>query len=77
MSDENQEILIVVSKLKKFIKESAGMNTSDAVGPALSEVVRKVCLQAIENARQGGRKTVMDRDVLTVAEKLVAPPAIG
>ncbi len=59
MSDE---ILVVVSKLKKYVKEKAGMNTSGNVTEALSDRIRALCDQAIENARSDGRKTVMDRD---------------
>lgn len=65
--DENQqentgEVLVVASKLKAYIKEKGGMNTSAAVLPALSEKIRRLCDQAIEAAKNDGRKTVMDRD---------------
>jgi histone H3/H4 len=59
MSDE---VLIVVSKLKNYIKDSAGMNTAGNVSPRLSEIIRGLCDQAVQNARNDGRKTVMDRD---------------
>ncbi|MCC6931866.1 MAG: hypothetical protein IT292_01235 [Deltaproteobacteria bacterium] len=58
----SSEILVVASKLKKHIKENAGMNTSASVMNVLSERVREMCNQAIENAKSDGRKTVMDRD---------------
>lgn len=61
MSD-SKEVLIVASKLKKFIKEQAGMNTSAGVLEILSARVRDLCAQAIENAKNDGRKTVKDRD---------------
>lgn len=55
--------LVVVSKIKAFIKTSSGgMNTSSSVVPVLSKVVERECLKAIENAKADGRKTVMDRD---------------
>ena len=57
------EVLIVVSKLKAYIKAKSGMNTSDAIVPVLSDLVRHICDQAIESARSDGRKTVLDRDV--------------
>ncbi len=60
MSDP--EVLVVVSKLKNYIKSQSGMNTSGNVAPALSALIRQLCDQAIENARRDGRKTVMDRD---------------
>lgn len=56
------EVLVVASKLKNYIKDKAGMNTSAAVMPVLSERVRNLCNQAIEKAKSEGRKTVMDRD---------------
>lgn len=56
------ETLVVVSKIKKFIKDQADMNTSaSAMGP-LTRVVEEACKKAIEKARSDGRKTVMDRD---------------
>ncbi len=56
------DILIVVSKLKKYIRGKSGMNTSDTVMPVLSEHLRRVCDRAIEKAAEEGRKTVLDRD---------------
>ena len=56
------ETLVIVSKLKKYIKANGGMNTAGNVAPALSDQIRRLCNQAIENARSDGRKTVMDRD---------------
>ena len=60
MSDK--EVLVVVSKLKNYVKSAAGMNTAGNVAPALSDKIRGLCDRAIENARNDGRKTVMDRD---------------
>ncbi len=64
MSDAagEQEVLVVVSKIKNYIREASGMNTAANVAPALSGVIRQLCDQAIERARQDGRKTVKDRD---------------
>ena len=62
-AENDAEVLVVVSKLKNYIRSKSGMNTSGGVGSALSEIIRKVCDQAIENAKSDGRKTVMDRDV--------------
>ena len=56
------DILVVVSKLKAYIRSKAGMNTSGNVAPALSDIVRGLCDRAIDKAREDGRKTVMDRD---------------
>jgi histone H3/H4 len=57
-----QETLVVISKMKKYIKEAAGMNTSASASAALSEMIRKACDKAIESAKSDKRKTVMDRD---------------
>ena len=57
------EVLVVVSKLKAYIKAKSGMNTSDGIVPVLSDHLRRLCDQAIENAKSDGRKTVLDRDV--------------
>lgn len=60
-----KEVLVVASKLKNYIREKAGMNTSAAVMEALSDRIRTLCDQAIERARSEGRKTVMDRDFMS------------
>ena len=60
MSD--QEVLVVASKVKKYIRDSGDMKTSGTVLTALSERLRSMCDQAIQNARSDGRKTVLDRD---------------
>lgn len=60
--DLPRDILIVASKLKKYIKARSGMNTSDAVMGVLSDHVRKLCDQAIRTAGENERKTVLDRD---------------
>lgn len=59
---DGDEVLVVVSKLKKYIKERAGMNTStDVVGP-LSDHLRRVSDAAVAVAQKDGRKTVLERD---------------
>jgi histone H3/H4 len=65
MSEENtgkSETLVVASKLKNYIREKSGMNTSAAVIDVLSNKLRALCDEAVERAKQDGRKTVMDRD---------------
>ena len=59
---ESGEVLVVASKVKNYIRTNSGMNTSSTVMEALSRKIRKMCDQAIEHAKQDGRKTVMDRD---------------
>jgi histone H3/H4 len=61
-SNPNDEILVVVSKLKAYIKTKADMNTSGEVLDYLSDKLRALCDQAIQKARADGRKTVMARD---------------
>lgn len=56
------DVLVVVSKLKAYVRAKSGMNTSDGVVEVLSDYLRRVCDEAIRNAAADGRKTVMDRD---------------
>ncbi|HQU16480.1 MAG: hypothetical protein B7Z66_05100 [Chromatiales bacterium 21-64-14] len=60
---EGNEVLVVASKVKNYIRDKSGMNTSASVLEVLSNRLRAICDQAIENARRDGRKTVKDRDV--------------
>lgn len=57
------DILVVVSKVKKYVKAKAGMNTSDGVMPHLSDELRRICDHAINVAKQNGRVTILDRDM--------------
>jgi len=57
-----KDVLIVVSKLKKYIKDSSGMRTSDGCAEVLSDYVRKLCDRAVSNADADERRTVLDRD---------------
>ena len=61
MADE--EVLVVTSKVKRYIKEKSDMNTAGAVAEVLSARVRALCDAAIEAAKKDGRKTIKDRDV--------------
>ncbi len=63
LAQAESEMLIVISKLKKYIRDRSGMNTSDAVADVLSDHVRAICDEAIRNAATDERKTVLDRDV--------------
>jgi len=64
---ERGEVLVVASKVKKYIKEKAEMNTAGNVVEALSDRIREMCDAAIEAARKDGRKTVKDRDLASFA----------
>jgi histone H3/H4 len=57
-----KEVLVVISKLKTYIREKSDFNTAGSVAPKVSDILRNLCDQAIANARKDGRKTVMDRD---------------
>ena len=59
------EVLVVTSKVKNYIKEKSGMNTSGSVPEELSKRLEILIEKAMENAKNDGRKTVMDRDVPT------------
>jgi len=63
LTDAERDVLIVVSKLKKYIKDRSGMNCSDAVAEVLSDHVRALCDDSIRAAGRDERKTVLDRDV--------------
>lgn len=60
--DLPEDILIVASKLKAYVRARSGMNTSDGVMQALSDLVREWTDDAIRRAAADERKTVMDRD---------------
>jgi len=60
--DLPEEILIVASRLKQYIKARSGMKTSDGVLNVLSRMVRQRCDEAIRQAARSERKTVLDRD---------------
>ena len=56
------EVLVVASKVKKYIKDKANMSTSASVMQALTRKVEDEIAKAIERANASGRKTVMERD---------------
>ncbi len=61
-SSMSHEVLVVVSKMKQYIRDISDMNTSEDVNQILSDRIRLECEKAIEVARADGRKTVMARD---------------
>ncbi len=58
------DVLVVTSKVKKFIKEKGEMNTSAETVDILSKAVEALCAKGIEAAKADGRKTVMARDII-------------
>ncbi len=61
-STYSDEILIIASRLKNYVKQKSDMNTSEQVLVILSNMIRIECDRAIDNARSNGRKTLLDRD---------------
>lgn len=57
------DVLVVTSKVKKFIKENGGCNTSAETIDMLSKAVQALCSKGVESAKADGRKTVMARDI--------------
>ncbi|MES2802523.1 MAG: hypothetical protein V4654_08540 [Bdellovibrionota bacterium] len=58
------DILVVTSKVKKYIKEKGQMNTSAETIDMLTKAVERLCAKGIESAKADGRKTVMARDIV-------------
>ncbi len=58
-----EEVLIVASRLKNYVRSRSDFNTSDRVLEPLSKLVRRIMEKAIQNARREGRQTVLDRDI--------------
>lgn len=58
------DVLVVTSKVKKFIKDKGGCNTSAETINMLSKAVEVLCEKGIESAKNDGRKTVMARDIV-------------
>lgn len=56
------DTLVVVSKVKKLVRDLSDYNTSQCAIDALTEKVVQECKKAIEGARTSGRKTIMGRD---------------
>jgi hypothetical protein len=57
------DILVVASKVKKFVRDKSGFNTSAEILDVLSQRVENLCLAAIEKAKADGRKTLKGRDL--------------
>ena len=66
MNESAEDVLVVVSKLKNYIRNASEMNTSASCAAVLSKMVKGLCDQAIEHAKKDGRKTVMDRDFAAI-----------
>jgi hypothetical protein len=42
MANGEMDTLVVVSKLKNYIRDASGMNTAGNVAPALSDIIRRL-----------------------------------
>lgn len=62
-SEDEADVLVVVSRFKKYVADRSGMNTSAGVMPVLSKHLRALADRAIQEAEAHGRKTVLERDV--------------
>jgi histone H3/H4 len=56
------ETIVVVSKVKEYVK-TKGMQTSETAVDALSNTVRELLDKAVTRAKDNGRQTVKDRDI--------------
>lgn len=63
------ESLVVVSKVKKYVKEKGQMNTSAETIDVLTKQIEALLLQGIESAKSDGRKTVMARDFVNLQDQ--------
>jgi hypothetical protein len=61
-SSMSHEVLVVVSKMKQYIRDTSEFNTSEDVNQVLSNMIRIACDRAIVKAKANGRKTVMAKD---------------
>jgi hypothetical protein len=67
--ETTSDVLVVVSKLKKYVRDWSGMNTSDTAISVLSDHLRELCREAIRQAGLDGRRTVLDRDFTKVLKQ--------
>jgi hypothetical protein len=58
-----REILVIVTRLKEYVRARSGFHTSDGVLEPLSEAIRNLCDEAILKAEREGRRTLLDRDI--------------
>ena len=66
---EEQDILVVVSRFKAYVKARHGMNTSDGVFELVSDALRRIADEASDHARLDGRKTLLERDFSFLGKK--------
>lgn len=59
---EAEDVLVIASRLKAYIREKSDFNTSADALEALSVIIRRASDEAIRRARAEGRRTVKGRD---------------
>lgn len=65
-------ILVVASKIKRYVKEKAQLNCSAQVMEQLTVRIHRICQDAIKNTLQDKRKTVLGRDFVAPTATLTA-----
>jgi histone H3/H4 len=63
------EMLIVQSKLKKYVKDQSDFSTSAGYVEAINKDVYQAINEAAEHAKKAGRKTVMGKDFNLYVDK--------
>ena len=57
-----KEVLVVVSKVKDYVKSKGYMTSADAV-PTLSDKVYALIDEAIKRTKENGRQTIKPQDL--------------
>ena len=61
--ESNRDVLVIMSRLKAYVKLRSGMNTSGGVDKPISDLLRSLARKCIRNAAMDERQTVLERDV--------------
>ncbi len=64
--ESEKQVLVVVTRLKAYVKASSGMNTAESAVVVLSEHLRYLARRAIQEAGRANRTILLDRDVTAV-----------
>ncbi len=57
-----KEVLVVVSKVKDYVKSKGFMTSAEAI-PALSDLVYDLLDKAMERTKENGRQTIKPQDL--------------
>lgn len=57
-----KEVLVVVSKVKEYVKSKGYMTSADAI-PTISNAVYNLIDKAIERTKENGRQTIKPQDL--------------